>query len=105
MGERTREYAWYLEALDADSNEIIAKNLGDDQSCGEYTCADLQRRQLFRCDSKFVAKIRMSRAKFNLHFKVFVQEGRGPIRLWPFQKKDRGHCRVLSVARITQKTG
>lgn len=78
-------HRWFIEPLDAHTNEIVARELTVTE-CGESKlCADGVRRNLWECSRRFVTQLNRNRTMVNLHFYIFVQEGtRGGIRKWQF---------------------
>jgi len=88
---RTRAKAvcyWYVEPLNAHTNEVIGKNLDPNENCEDLLCSDGKRRDLWRCHYQFVARIQKSKASMRLDFQVFNQEGRhGQIRTWISRKR------------------
>ncbi|NQV88526.1 MAG: hypothetical protein HQ402_03160 [Parcubacteria group bacterium] len=79
---------WYVEPLNAHTNEVIGKNLDPNEDCENLLCADGEHRNLWRCAYPFVARIQKSKASLKLIFKVFNQEGsHGRIRPWISRKR------------------
>ena len=83
-----RDYSWYVEPLDAHTNEWVGKYLWEESAGNSLVlCFDGIRRDLWRCDRDFVTKLKNSRHQLHFKFRIFVQEGRGPIRLSWIDKK------------------
>jgi hypothetical protein len=79
--KRERDYRWYVEPLDSETNKVIAEGKWDDSILEGVTCADGSRRNLWLCDREFIAKLKRSKKALNLKFTIYVQEGRnGSIR-------------------------
>lgn len=94
-----RTYTWFLEPLDKDTNEVIARELAnlanvsdvDHEMLTQVLCADKKRHNLWRCPFDFVSKIMRSAGQMNLRFKIFNREGKGEIRECAImRKKKRG---------------
>jgi len=72
-----RKYYWYVEPLDPHTNEVISEMI--DES-GEEMCEDKSLHYLWRCNRKIINLLKRGKKKFNLRFKIWVQEGNGKIR-------------------------
>ncbi|OGZ83665.1 MAG: hypothetical protein A2401_00425 [Candidatus Staskawiczbacteria bacterium RIFOXYC1_FULL_38_18] len=79
---KKREYTWYLEPRGdvARSNEVLGKNLGEENAFQGVECADGVRRNLWRCPSAMVFMLWSSRKTLRIVFGIFCQEGKGKIR-------------------------
>lgn len=83
-----RIYTWFAEPLDAYTNEVLARELPEENFFREMLCEDEKERDLWECKSSFVSFLRRSRKNLHVIFKVYVQEGRyGKIRLTNFLDK------------------
>jgi len=82
---------WYIEPLDAHTNEILARNqkfLSDEEIFDGVRCADGKPHCLWGCrDYAFVARLSRSRVSLMAVFLVWHQEGNGKIRQWIFPRK------------------
>ena len=85
-------YVWYLEPLDVMTNELIGKNLPEENAHENILCEDGVRRNLWECEYAFTRRF----ASFNtggksvVKFKVFSRNGpRGKIRRWVFEKPNQ----------------
>lgn len=90
MAERKRKYTWFIEPLDAYTNDIVASEFDADTNFfRNRKCGDGIRRNLWQVTAKFAKIMDKSRSEKNLDFHILVQEGNGQIRLWnlAFQKK------------------
>ena len=76
-----REYQWFVEPKDPHTNEVISE-MSDE--AGEQICEDKEYHNLWRCDRKTINLLKKGKKKFNLDFRIFVQEGKGKIRKWKF---------------------
>ncbi len=88
MGKRNRPNAtWYVFPLDKGTNEVIARQLSEDDACHDQLCNDGKKRNLWRCDHPFVAFLKRSSLGGGLRFMVFVREGQyGQIRPWKLEE-------------------
>ena len=78
--KREREYSWYVEPLDPETNRIIGEKFNVDSMMEGVRCDDGLRHDLWLCDRQFIARLKKARKSFNLKFNIWVQEGRGLIR-------------------------
>jgi hypothetical protein len=86
----TRKFTYFLEPLDAFTNEILGKNLPTENPMENTPCSDNCRHDLWRCGYMFFAKIRKSREQINLRVKFWWQEGSGQIRpFFPLSRKKK----------------
>lgn len=80
---------WYVEAT-GHTNEVIARELPAENAVKGVLCQDGEKRDFWRCDYHFVAKLVENEMTLQLKFKVFYREGRyGPVKLWPFLKRKK----------------
>jgi hypothetical protein len=49
-----QRYEWFLEPLDAESNEIISREVSEENLCREISCNDGKRRTLWRCSFNII---------------------------------------------------
>ena len=86
--KRERKYAWYVQPLDKATNDllfgmVVEENFLESQEVeGTEELVPLWRLPTGR--SKLMA-LRASRAKLGLKFRLFIQEGAGKIRPFPFR--------------------
>ncbi len=82
MARKPRKYTWYLEPRGdvARTNEVLGKNLGEENAIEYALCEDGERRNLWRCSSGMVFMLWNSRKSLNITFGIFCQEGNGKIR-------------------------
>lgn len=84
---KERSYRWYVEPLDSHTNEVIGRydRFHDEIFClFGVICDDGKKHDLWECESRStLTKIENSKRELNLHFSIWVQEGRhGVIRRW-----------------------
>ncbi len=90
---------WYLEALDAHTNEVMAGEIPSEMTKQGVLCQDGIKRDFWECRYATVAKFLCNERQLNLHFRVFYREGRyGPVKIWPFTKKKK-----LTLAQAMKK--
>ena len=79
---KQREYTWYLEPRGdvAFTNELLGKNLGEENALQGVVCSDNKKRNLWRCPSGMVFTLYQSRKTMRISFGIFCQEGKGQIR-------------------------
>lgn len=82
MARKERTYTWYLEPKGdiARTNEVLARNIGEENALEGVICADRQQRNLWRCPSGMVFMLWNSRQTLRISFGIFCQEGNGKIR-------------------------
>ena len=82
---------WYVEPLDAHTNEVLAKNqefLSEEPVLHDVRCGDGKTHRLYVCKNySNVNELRNSRMELRLKFTVWHQQGQGQIREWIFPKK------------------
>jgi len=77
-----RQYRYYVHPEDKHTNDTLAE---DFEESGDRVCSDGKTRFMFDTrDHSLIAYIQRSRKEMNLNFLVFIQEGAGKIRPWPF---------------------
>jgi hypothetical protein len=85
-----RTYTWFVEPLDAYTNEVLARELPEENFCRDMLCEDERGRDLWECKSSFVSFLRRSQKNLHVRFKVYVREGQhGKIRLANFLDKNK----------------
>lgn len=90
---------WYVEALTAHTNEVIATDLPTENAHKNVLCQDSMKRDLWECKHPFISKLLKNETALHLEFKVFYRVGEyGPIKPWPFLRKRR-----LTLAKALEK--
>ena len=69
-----REYEWFLEPKDSYTNEVILKNIDDENASLDVVCEDGERRNLWRCPSGKVFMLWRSRSDLQIRFRIFSRE-------------------------------
>jgi len=82
------KYRWFVEPLDSHTNEIIAKEVGEENLMKDAPCAN-NKKNLWQCDYSIVAYLMRSCQKLQAKFRIFVQEGNGTIREWNLANKEQ----------------
>lgn len=79
--KRERVYTYYLEPAGdvARSNEVLGKNIEEEDAMQFVLCWDGKKRNLWRCPSGKVLALWSSRIGLKINFRVFIQEGKGQI--------------------------
>ncbi|MDD2807111.1 MAG: hypothetical protein PHW95_01135 [Patescibacteria group bacterium] len=80
---KEREYRWYLEPLDAHTNEVLARNVGIAEEIGEYSTTEGSK-HLYLVDREVIRYVKQSQTTLHICFQIYVQEGSGQIRLSKF---------------------
>ena len=100
-----REYEWFLEPQDSYTNEVISKNVGEENFSGDVVCADGQRRNLWQCPSGLLAMLWRSRNNLDIRFRIFGREGNGKIRNCTFLFKSGSGGRRKKLKRKSHRQG
>lgn len=74
------KYSWFIEPLDSFTNEVISRELPEENCSRETLCADGKKRNLWRCGYALISQLKRSKKYSNLKFRVFVRQGGGKIR-------------------------
>lgn len=87
--KRERKYTWYVQPLDKSTNDLLYSMAGGEENFLENQEVEgtEERVPLWRLPtgrSKLTA-LRASRTKLGLKFRLFIQEGAGKIRPFPFR--------------------
>lgn len=69
-----REHEWFLEPRDSHTNEVISKNVGEENILQNVVCADGQKHNLWRCPSGMVTMLWRSRGNLKIRFQIFSRE-------------------------------
>lgn len=77
---KNKEYRWYVEPLDAHTNEVVAREVGAERLHLGLPDEDGIPRNVWECQWPLVNILRRSRKQLNLQFLVFVREGQGKMR-------------------------
>ncbi|MEK7630814.1 MAG: hypothetical protein AAB417_02210 [Patescibacteria group bacterium] len=98
-------YTWYVEPLRAHTNEVIARELGDDIFLERNVrCEDGILRTLWRCDYAFVARLQQSKQSLQIEFRVFNKRGKhGAVRLWHFTRSRKAAATTRRKLDIIRK--
>jgi len=88
---RKRDYNWYVEPLDSDTNLAVSMQLPEENS-GQYVCTtDNQHHNLWKCSFLQASFFWRSKVRLGLNLNIYSQEGSGEIRpcnfLFPRKKK------------------
>lgn len=83
---------WYLEPIDAHTNEVIAKRLSAVNQVDEnFALTDSEGREIsaFQIEKySFIQEMYDNRQKFALRFKVYSRQGKnGQLKIWEFGDK------------------
>jgi len=69
-----RSYEWFLEPRNNHSNEVISRNIAEENFSENVICADGQSRNLWRCPSGMVFMLWRSRSNLKITFRIFVRQ-------------------------------
>ncbi len=98
-----REYTWYVEPMDDQTNATISGHVIEKSTiaeCVAVKCVDNERRNLWRCNFDFVKLLHASKESLNLRFRIYNQADKGPIRRCPsflFRKKKKRKAELKPV--------
>jgi len=83
---RKRNYVWFVEPLDKETNESIATALQEDaeENLLCITLADKKQHHLWRVPFDFIKYLQKSKDTSRLSFRVYNRVGNGQIRQIPF---------------------
>jgi len=89
------EYTWYIEPLDAHTNQVFSRELEPEDALREVKVIDRKKNKktnkfenferkanIWRCQSKKITAFSNSRNTSNLFFKIFSQKGKDKIRIY-----------------------
>lgn len=90
MKKKKRHITWYVEPLDADTNQALASFLASINGiteCSEVELKDGTKRSVYLLDShQPITRLNASKDKFGLKYRVYCQEGPyAPINEWQFR--------------------
>lgn len=97
MKDRYRSYTWFVEPLDAFTNQVIASRISEENAHEGIECADGVARNLWECLHRFISELRRNESELGIRFKIFCREGHGGIRQWTLGKSSS----VSAVLAIT----
>jgi len=104
MPRQTREYTWYVEPLDTQTNEVIAREA---QSHGLMEERELRPEgsknplNMWRCQHLFIERLERSKKQLGIRFKIYNREGSGQLRQVIFSKKKKASSKALRDAAKT----
>lgn len=101
-----KKYTWYIEPLNAKTNEVISdyqKNVSMDGAATiePALCGDGKTHNLWECSYKAISMFFKSKQTFQLEFNVFNKQGAGQIRPCPsflFKKLKKTKTRKKKTA-------
>ena len=87
---RKRECTWFLEPLDAHTNQAIAREVGEENAQIGLKATDGKEHDVWQCPYSVVGRCLKSRKTAKLKFKVFNRTtSHSPLRPWLFGNKSR----------------
>jgi len=86
---KNKEYTWYVEPLDANTNGVVSREIGDENFQRDLPDKDGVLRKVWECPWPFVASLQRNKVQMNLQFFVFVREGHGKMRSAAFLQRRR----------------
>ncbi len=84
--ERRRNYTWYICPLDGWTNQVISREIREENAYSEIEVSVQGvciKKKLWECDFDTLMRVRSSKKRLNLRFKIWVKEGGGIIRPAP----------------------
>lgn len=92
-----REYIWFVEPLDSNTNMTIAQQLPE-ENFGRVKCEDEKKHNLWRCSVDFVLFLQKSKESLDLDFRIYNKERtQGKIRNCAFLFERRKRKRTKAV--------
>jgi hypothetical protein len=73
---KKKQTTWYIFTNDSYTNEVISRELPEENAYNEVLCSDKIRRMLWQCDDSFVIKMDKNKEQKNLDFTVFKKDGK-----------------------------
>lgn len=70
-----REYTWYVEPLDNNTNSTLSQELPE-SNFGREKCEDDKKHPLWECPLDLIRALWKSKESLNLNFRVFNKEGK-----------------------------
>lgn len=77
--KKIRMYAWYIEALDAHTNNLVSEELPSENFYNGALCADRKSHKLWRCGFDLVYRLQVNKKQCNLKFNIWRRIGGGKI--------------------------
>lgn len=77
--KNTREYKWYVEPLNSQTNLAVSTQLPAENFC-QPVCEDGQSHNLWQCSFQLVQSLWESKEHSGLHLKFYVQKKKRKIR-------------------------
>lgn len=89
MKKKKRHITWYVEPLDADTNQALASLLADTNGLAECSAIELRdgkKSPAYLLDSyQPITRLKASKDKFGFKYRVYCQEGPyAPVNEWQF---------------------
>lgn len=85
-----RECTWFIESRNLLTNEVLARELSDENFNRDVMCSDGIARNLWECTHRLITYLRKSRFAVPLDFYVFNRMGEhGPVRRSTITEKRR----------------
>ena len=71
-----REYEWFLKPTGnvAHTNEVLSRNISEENAMQDVLCQDGKKRDLWRCPSGIVFMLWRSRSNLKITFRIFSRE-------------------------------
>lgn len=86
-----REHEWFIESKDAQTDDVLEKNLGGESHIKDVLCFDGKRRNFWGCSFTQVWLLWRNRKNLKIKFEIFGKEGKnGKVRLLTFLFRDEG---------------
>ena len=80
---KKRFFHYFIEPLDAYSNEVLAKNLSGENAQENILCSDGSRHDVWQCEYRKLVQFRRSESFLKCCFRFWWQENNGSIRPMP----------------------
>lgn len=86
---KERKFFWFIEPLDSYTNEVISRELPEENFMREIKISDGSFKNLWTCSSSLLSNFNRSKVANNLKFRIYSKEGEGKIRECTFLFKKK----------------
>src|ERR1035437_7588034 len=101
MAERQREYHWFAEPRDGNTNNVLASQHSEEDFLRDVPDSDNVKHSVWRLNSQSMAFLRNSRSQRQLKFRLYVQEGSGLMRSTKFLEASRRKKTLAGISKLS----